>query len=43
MEAFMEVFKYALKFSDMSFENIWLAHETLTKRRFQMMAVLKHA
>ena len=31
MEAFMEVFKYALKFSDMSFENIWLAHETLTK------------
>lgn len=33
MEAFMEVFKYALKFSDMSFENIWLAHETLTKEK----------
>ena len=30
MEAFVEVFKYACKFSDMSFLDIWLAHETLS-------------
>ena len=29
-EAFVEVFKYACKFSDMSFLDIWLAHETLS-------------
>ena len=29
MEAFIEVFKYALKFSEMSHFDIWLAHETL--------------
>ena len=29
-EAFIEVFKYACKFSDMSFFDIWLAHETLS-------------
>ena len=30
MEAFIEVFKYALKFSEMSHFDIWLAHETLS-------------
>ena len=29
-EAFIEVFKYALKFSEMSHFDIWLAHETLS-------------
>lgn len=29
-EAFVEVFKYAMKFSEMSKSDIWLAHETLS-------------
>lgn len=33
MEAFIECFKYALKFSEMSQEHIWIVHETLSKEK----------